>query len=299
MGGWFSSAPDTPRPIKISDLLQENATEVGRFREELRRLGFTVVELNDEFVGLCDKYRKTCDQWFKDNAFGEKKKFESKYKDELFEQMGRRPNEGYILTANKKEYLKFKAGTHRELFPTDEIHDQCQVLITQWRTISEACLDAILTEPCSDEKTNEQTAIVTQEELDGIKQFGKIHGSVSLIHYFKQLRGEKEEKKLTEEEELSNRTVEIPLGEHVDTGVITCILCSDIPGLDMMDRRSNKYFLCESMYEPARHMFVIAGRKLELFSSKKPITPTWHQVKIDVNTERYSLLYFWEIQKDH
>jgi len=300
MGTWFSSAPVAPPAIKIGDLLKQKSDALDQFRDDYRKLGFAVIEANDEFVNLCTKYRNTCDQWFKSKTFREKQQFESKPKDELFAELGRRPNEGYVLTQHKKEYLKFKAGSDRDLFPTEEIYDQCQVLIKQWRVMAESCLDVILLEPCVDEKTKEDTTLVSEEDVENIKKFGEIHASVSLIHYFKQLRGENEQdKKLTEEEEIANRTIEVPLGEHVDTGVITLILCSDISGLEMLDRRSNQYFKCENMYDAGKHMFVIAGRKLELFSTNKPIESTWHQVKIDVNTERYSLLYFWEIQKDH
>jgi len=297
MGSWFSFGPVAPPAIKLGELLQQKTDAVEQFRDNYRRLGFAVVEVNDEFVNLCAKYRNTCDEWFKSHNFNEKQKFENKPKDELFAELGRKPNEGYVLTAHKKEYLKFKAGSDRELFPTDEIYDQCQVLIKQWRVMAEACLDTILLEKALDEKTKEEDSIVTEEELENIKKFGEIHASVSQIHYFKERTIEEE--KMTEDEKISNRTIEMPLGEHVDTGVITLIMCSDISGLEMLDRRSNQYFKCENMYEAGKHMFIIAGRKLELFSSKKQIMSTWHRVKIDIKTERYSLLYFWEIQKDH
>ena len=98
---------------------------------------------------------------------------------------------------------------------------------------------------------------------------------------------------------------------------MTFISCSDIKGLQILDRKSNSYFHCEPLFDSTKHIFVIAGRysffilytnqkinkktkrKMELFSWKKPIKPTWHQVEIPLATERFSLLYFMEIQKDH
>jgi len=66
----------------------------------------------------------------------------------------------------------------------------------------------------------------------------------------------------------------------------------------MLDRKTGKYFPCEQYYSSNKHMFVIAGKKMEIFANLKPINPTWHQVRIPVTSERFSLLYFVEIQKE-
>jgi len=114
----------------------------------------------------------------------------------------------------------------------------------------------------------------------------------------KKKKKKKKKNQLSEEELLYNRSEEIPLGKHVDTGVLTFILTSDVGGLQILDRKTNEYYHPEKSFKPGTHMIVIVGRKMELFSYKKKIDPTWHQVKIPVDLERLSLLYFMEIQKE-
>ncbi len=55
-------------------------------------------------------------------------------------------------------------------------------------------------------------------------------------------------------------------------------MCSDSPGLELLDRATDTYFNVEMHYESERHMFVTPGRKGELFSFHKKIKPCWHQV---------------------
>jgi len=43
---------------------------------------------------------------------------------------------------------------------------------------------------------------------------------------------------------------------------------------------------------------LLLEKKMEIFANLKPINPTWHQVRIPVTSERFSLLYFVEIQKE-
>mmetsp|Transcript_51570 Transcript_51570/g.85449 ORF Transcript_51570/g.85449 Transcript_51570/m.85449 type:complete len:231 (+) Transcript_51570:378-1070(+) len=144
-------------------------------------------------------------------------------------------------------------------------------------------------------------ALCTVDDRKNIEQFGGVHSSISLIHYFNKNCEEGEEEKcaLSEDEKLKNRVLEVPLDKHVDTGLMTLITCSDVAGLEVLDRKTNKYFMPEQIFDSTKHIFVIAGRKMELFTWKKPVNATWHAVKIPLQFERNSLLYFMEIQKDH
>ena len=80
---------------------------------------------------------------------------------------------------------------------------------------------------------------------------------------------------------------------------MTFILCSDFSGLQILDRKTNKYIPVEDHYDANKCMSVIAGRKMEhIFLWKEVIPATWHYVKIPIEQEKLSLLYFLEIQKD-
>ena len=406
MGSFFSklltssnAQPIAPPVIKQEDLLNNDEKTIEQLRENYRTLGFAVVECTDEFKTLCSRYRGSCEDWFHENTFASKKEWIAPKIDNL---LGR-PNIGYILTPHKKEYLRFKDSTKKEQFPSEDIYNQFQELIQQWHNIANVSMRSILTEnvlysekmhPRHQLKSNqyknnnnnkkgkqkkvEPTMQPICEEVDKIAQFGKIHSSISIVHYFKENEGvtvgenvnnnvnengeektrnkdendekkqekggEKAEKKEnsvethkdTRENEnknekketkkgddddvksevkdgggndeigesdlsISNRTEAIALDKHNDTGLMTFIICSDVNGLEMLDRGTDKYFHCEPHYYDKNkcHMFIIAGRKMEIFSFKKEIKATWHRVTIPVEQERMTLLYFMEITKEH
>ena len=97
---------------------------------------------------------------------------------------------------------------------------------------------------------------------------------------------------MTEDEKLMNRVLEIPLGKHVDTGILTCKICSGTSGLEILNRNNNEYFDSEKLYTPIKHMFVTPGRKMELFSYHKRIPACWHRVKIPVTGTIHLIIRF-------
>ena len=336
MGSFFASfgKPVLPIPVKASDLENGDKVAIEQFRKDYRSLGVSVLEMDDNFYKITQDYRATCGQWFDSNTFDHKKTFIAESKDALFKELGRRPNIGYILTENKKEYLKFKNSSTVDMFPNQEIYTKFKQLYQIWDDAAMICMECILseivpkpkkdtmtatkskseskTEEKKDENENEDKEseeklpenmefLTTKEDRANIRKFGGIHSSISLIHYFKKLCDKEDEEKVleTEDDKLKNRILEVPLGKHVDTGLMTLITCSDVAGLEVLDRKTNKYFYPENTFDPKKHIFVIAGRKMELFSWKSVIKPTWHAVRIPLETERNSLLYFMEIQKDH
>ena len=108
MGSWLSSfaSPTLAIPVKESDLKNGDEVAIKQFRNDLRNLGFAILEMPDSFYQITQDYRAECGKWFKENSFAEKKKYTAESKDELFRELGRAPNIGYILTEHKKEYLK-------------------------------------------------------------------------------------------------------------------------------------------------------------------------------------------------
>ena len=276
--------------------------------------GVAVLEMDDNFNAITTRYRSICSEWFDGNSLSEKEKFVAESKDPLFKELGRRPNIGYILTEHKKEYLKFKDSSAEDMFPSADIHSRFKALFREWNDAALLCMDTVLSEPVASSKNTNGTpsneedeeklpegmeAMTTLEDRSNIRKFAGIHSSISLIHYFDK-KGEKaDEHKMNDKDRRTNRTVEVPLGKHVDTGLMTLITCSDVVGLEVLDRKTNRYYYPEQTFDPKKHIFVIAGRKMELFTHKKVVKSTWHQVRIPLEKERNSLLYFMEIQKDH
>jgi len=283
-----------PETIKEQDLFDGNEDAINKFRNNFRNLGFVVLEMNDDFNALTAKYKQICGSFFESHNFNQKMKFEAEEKDELFKDLGRKPNIGYILTKNKKEYLKFKRGSDISSFPNDDIHETFKLLFDRWKKTVDTTIHTVLSETAKNERSNKIECLTEEKERDSIVKFAGKHGSISVIHYFNKLNEIN-----SDDDKIWNRTTDIPLGKHHDTGLMTFILCSDVKGLQILDRKTQEYFHCEPLFESDKHCFVIPGRKMELFSWKKPIKPCWHQVKVDLKDSRYSTLFFVEIQKDH
>jgi isopenicillin N synthase-like dioxygenase len=87
------------------------------------------------------------------------------------------------------------------------------------------------------------------------------------------------------------------LTKYLDTGILTLIICSDVPGLQVWDLQNKEWLEVEKLVIPKEDMFVIMGRKMQFFSATtpSPFMPTTHRVALPLNTERSSLLYFQDV----
>ena len=81
-----------------------------------------------------------------------------------------------------------------------------------------------------------------------------------------------------------------PSKTHTDTGILTLIICSDVPGLQVWDIHNNKWLEVEKLFNPGEDMFVIMGRKMELFALQSPpvLCSTTHRVVCFVVTNNYT-----------
>eukprot|EP01084_Bolivina_argentea_P049784 91566_1 len=125
MGSFFASfgQPTLPIAVKEMDLTNGDEKAIEQFRNDYRFLGVAILEMDEKFIQTTTDYRSICGKWFNETNFTEKKKYIAESKDALFKELGRRPNIGYILTENKKEYLKFKDSSSIDMFPTKQIYD--------------------------------------------------------------------------------------------------------------------------------------------------------------------------------
>eukprot|EP01084_Bolivina_argentea_P221478 375109_1 len=305
MGAVYSYLTDEneaelPSAIKEISLMNNNEDAIKQFRDNYRRLGFAVIEMDNDFNANSKFYRSICSKWFKENTFEDKKQYSTKFSNELCKELRTKRHSGYILTENEKEYLRFKKTTDSLLFPTKQIHDEYHKLFNRWNIFTNKCIDVVFDETTNVFDNKSQTynieSLLNQQEKDELIQRNKKYSSISVIHYFSE---NDEEKKDIDEKQIGKRVNEVALDAHQDTGVMTFILCSDVVGLNVLNRKTNEYIAIEQHYNSNNCCFVIAGRKMEhIFSWKKIISATWHSVKIPVDQERLSLLYFLEIQKD-
>jgi len=88
---------------------------------------------------------------------------------------------------------------------------------------------------------------------------------------------------------------------HTDTGILTVIVCSRVPGLQVWDRKNNDWLpveklLLETCKKEGEHLAIcIMGEKMGLFTDV--LTATLHRVMVQPNTVRYSMLYFMDTAK--
>jgi len=93
--------------------------------------------------------------------------------------------------------------------------------------------------------------------------------------------------------------------EHTDTGILTLILCSKVPGLQVWDRKNNRWAEIEKELiekykskNPREHLVVcIMGEKIRMFANSPSLVPTLHRVMVADGVERSSLLYFMDTAK--
>jgi len=107
MGQYISQQePDLATPIKQLDLQAGVESAIQQYRNDIRKLGFAVIEMNEAFMNECFSYRSLCADWFYENTFEDKLKYEAEIKDEIMKEIGRKPNIGYVLSKKKKRIFK-------------------------------------------------------------------------------------------------------------------------------------------------------------------------------------------------
>jgi len=124
----------------------------------------------------------------------------------------------------------------------------------------------------------------------------KSKSSISVIHYFS--RGPPGQRPPAPGYEDDEDGMNIPSKSHQDTGILTFILCSDVPGLQVENRSNGSWIPVETLNTPKKDLFCIMGRKIEIFASTNKDTlykATVHRVGLPYNTERYSILFFADV----
>ena len=156
MGFLFSKQkqPNLPPIIKEQDILDGNEKAIKKFRNNFRKLGFIVLEMNDDFNKLTKEYKQYCSSFFYNNSFNQKLKYVAKETDPVFKDLGRKPNIGYILTKNKKEYLKFKNTSDISAFPNNNIYNSFKALFKRWKLIVDASMHTVLSEKAKNSRNN-------------------------------------------------------------------------------------------------------------------------------------------------
>jgi len=118
-----------------------------------------------------------------------------------------------------------------------------------------------------------------------IRDFVPEGSSMSIIRYFNSTEVDKSD---------ANEISEV-CDAHFDTGLVTMILVSEIPGLELVDQQTKEWVPLEKLGKPG-DLVLIMGRKVQMvFNNNAKLEPTFHRVMIPKSTRRHSILFFCDL----
>jgi len=140
--------------------------------------------------------------------------------------------------------------------------------------------------------------VMKPELLAAVRKRTKDRSSVSVIHYFpREPPGANEKTTNYDRNTEAGEALNVPSKEHTDTGILTFILCSRVPGLQVQNKENEEWLPVETLNTPECDLFCILGDKMPILSvSKEPkYKSTVHRVLLPYGIERYSILFFVDV----
>lgn len=245
--------------IHLDEILAPTDTTVQKVMDCLHENQYLLIELDEETKSELNELRKNGIEFFKQkNDYKESFKYDTKV----------RQNRGYVEIKDVREYIKFN-GQDSEKAPlefTNLIHFQKK---------TNSILFKIFEILASHEKD-----LFLKELPEAIRGFKDEKSSFSLIHYMKPLVNQP-------------TVVSEP---HEDTGILTSVFLSNIQGLQVWNKKEEKYFEIEKNVKQDT-MVVMIGKKLSLFCKEQGfLEETLHQVVLEGDSERYSIISMLDVQ---
>mmetsp|Transcript_19708 Transcript_19708/g.27193 ORF Transcript_19708/g.27193 Transcript_19708/m.27193 type:complete len:351 (+) Transcript_19708:117-1169(+) len=270
------------KPLLVSDLLNQGNVEsgdilCGNFAEH----GFAVLRDTDEGVNLVTECRQQVSNFF-DLPVEEKSKSEVFREDVTGK---RRVNRGYI-PQHQKEFFKMRLQEPQENFPGEipDLYPAFHKAVNHMNDIVEAALSKLAPGPQIGRSAKEGRWI-SEETLERTSSFRAGGSSLSVIRYFDM--SQVDPKKEVEH---------VPCESHYDTGILTLIRLSEVPGLQVENRHTKEWIPIEKVGRPG-DLALIMGRKINILCEKGvPLQPTLHRVQISSTVQRHSILYFFDLQ---
>jgi len=132
-----------------------------------------------------------------------------------------------------------------------------------------------------EENVEDEKRWIPETTFKSVRDFIPEGSSMSVIRYFKM--------------DTADESMNCPCDEHYDTGIVTMILISEVPGLQVLDQSCGKWLDLEKLGTPG-DLVMIMGRKMDLLKSENAkLKPTFHRVNIPRNVMRHSILFFMDL----
>lgn len=146
------------------------------------------------------------------------------------DELVKRKNIGWIQVAKLKEFLKVKrTDVEKGNFPDKPEKFSTSFLDLEdfYRNISEASLHFIANAVCPQSKKK----FLEEKFHEQLVGFHRKQSSISSIYYYSLTEKEQEEIEKNSNNDSQNPEEHSPSAVHCDTGILSFIVCSDVPGL--------------------------------------------------------------------
>jgi len=276
MGGSVST--QTRPAIRPLSSLVPRTPEFQQFCQDLLDEGFAV-------IGLGEKYKQEID------ALNEVSKdfFKLPPEIKLLNDDPKHEGLGYVGSNSHKEYLKLRRyGDRNKNWPNNppqlrDIFIKGLDLFHEisWKIYQELSYFTLT-------NTNPKSKPYSEEDWKGIKEAVFELGSIGATHYYPRNKKEAD----------SSNLVDI-CDAHRDTGILTFVVVSEVPGLQLWDRKNNVWMDAEKILHPERNsqhiLIVMMGEKVQMFTGSSVLEATYHRVMVPPETRRDSLLFFMDV----
>lgn len=277
MGNTFSD--ESLSPISLSSI-QNGSAESALMCQRMAENGFCVIAFDESENDTIENMLKSGSDFMK---------LDKETKNIYFDP--KNENLGYVDIEGTRDFIKLREGGDRQgQFPDQPQNFKASLLSTN-TLFSRTCWNIYL-ELLNNPSISPNSAKHFPEDIrTSLKECVDERASVSYIRYY-----------LPSTPQPAIRDV---CDEHTDTGLLTLIMCSSVPGLQIWDRKNQKWSEAERevirKYKSANPLrplaFCIMGEKITTFTDSKVLSPTLHRVMVENGVERSSLLYFMDTAK--
>jgi len=181
------------------------------------------------------------------------------------------------VSADVREYLKLRISDEESYWPKFplDFRDHFTKMYDFMHELAWACLITL-----ANNKLKNNNPLLTTQQLSAIKDFAYKKSNISIIHYYP----------------IASSSNKIACAEHRDTGLITLLVSSNVPGLQIFDNFTKSYNEIEKIL-PEYSVVVMVGQKIPNYSSSTEFNGTLHRVMTESGVERSSMAFLLDVAK--
>jgi len=257
-----------PPTIQAQDIVDGQAKAREEFCLSLKERGYALLRGNKETLETSEALEQKSLEFFK-LANDEKMKNGDAMNN----------NVGYVLITGVREYIKLRPFDPPELWPQApaDFKTAYDSFFASHSKVAFSCFETLA--HYIDQSDPTKKPLLNKDEIEAIQEFITSKSSVSMIHYFAH--------------KFESACV---CSEHKDTGLLTFIIRTKFPALEMWDKSVHKYVKLEEMTEVG-DLIVFMGEKIPLFSTSKIFLATPHRVNMGPDKDRLSMAFLLDVAK--